>query len=708
MTKDPYAICPCGAGVKQKWCNAKSAMEQAEKAVAMIQNNQQEASIALLTRLSADRSQPECFRAYAAATLAQAYGVFDRAEEGRRAAERAVDDFPNSGIAHEVLGDFPYAALDYAAALDRYYDALTHYPDTATRHACRTLLKIGACHNFQGRPLAAWAAWSSALKLDPDHEAAKEALQTYIQANGLLPNRARTGLELKAADEFTLFQEGVGERWEQAAEDGRRLHLDDLVVAFEDLAAQSPDDGAAWYNLALALAWSGENLRALDALRRYVELEPNLDDAADAWDLAEVLRLGVGAESESDCLLHVATYRILDPQGVVEALKSSKRATVAVGADEQASVHWMDKDVEPAAGVSVPILGGPPRQIAQLRIIGPFLEVVATSREDYDAASRQLEAVAGGAIQREETEVRAAEPHLLDVEPLQYYWGPDAPEAERQRRELEAVRAYFEEKWPRRPLRALGGLPPLDAAQGSTGKKMLEGVLRFRERLFQRRGVSYNFDRLRNKLGLPISGAGLVDEGDGSKPSDAVDLAAYSAPQLAALDPGGLSDDQLASAYRASLHLDAPQTASHFAMEIVERDSIAQSIDVTSVFRRLIQDRLQSRKTDGLDELIQKARRYGAKHYGSRDAPEFDLLEARALLLGERRDEAVSRLRTLIERFPDRLDVAASAVESLLSAGDYASAKAVSEQGLAMAEAQRNPELQSQFRDYAKAAAARV
>jgi tetratricopeptide (TPR) repeat protein len=707
MNKDPYAICPCGAGVKQKWCNAKSAMEQAEKAVAMIQNNQQEASVALLAKLSADRSQPECFRAYAAATLAQAYGAFNREEEALRAVERAVEDFPTWGIVHEVQGDFPFAAHDYAAALERYYEALTHYPDTATRQACRTLFKIGACHNFQGRPLAAWAAWSSALKLDPEYEAAKEALQNFIQANGLLPNRARRGLELKPADEFTLFQEGVGERWEQAAEDGRRLHLDDLVAAFEDLAAQAPDNGAAWYNLALALAWSGENLAALDALRRYVELEPDFDAAADAWDLAEVLRLGAGAESESDCLLHVAVYRVLDPQGLVEKLKSSKRVAVAVSADEQASIHWMDKDVEPAGG-AVPILGGPPRQIAQLRILGPFLEVAATGREDHDAAVRQLETVAGGVIQREETEVRAAEPHLLDVEPLQYYWGPNAPDAERGRRELEAVRAYFEEKWLHRPLRALGGLPPLDAAQASTGKKMLEGVLRFRERIFQRRGVPYNFDRLRNKLGLPISGAGLADETDGSKPSETVDLAVYSAPQLAALDPRGLSDDQLAAAYRASIHLDAPQTASNFALEIVERDSIAQTIDVAGVFRRLIQDRLQSRQTEGLDQLIQKARRYSDKHYGSRNAPEFDLLEARALLLGERRDEAVSRLRSLIERFPDRLDVAASAVESLLSAGDYASAKAVSEQGLAMAEAQRNPDLQSQFRDYAKAAAARV
>lgn len=702
--KDPYALCPCGMGTKQKWCVAKSGMAQLDKAIGMVQSNQQEASLAFLDRLIADQTQPECFRAYAANVKGHALSSFERKDEAYDLLEEAVAKFPESAVLYECRGDVDSSIFAVVDALDSYLEALAHYPVAAEDQICRTLWKIGSCHHYLGRPLAAWAAYCKALKINPQFENAKKALEESIRANVILPNQARHGLQLKSADEFTLFDEEMGEKWERAASDGQQMHIDDLVMDFEALTARNPGDASAWYNLGVSLAWAGENLRAIDALRRYVELENDSSAAADAWDLAEVLRLGAGAEDASDCLFYIARYEMHQPEALFEQLRTSRHVIVAARKDDEPTLHWLDKERE-AADSSVPILGGPPRIIAQFVLTNQLLEVVAHSQVDLDTVLPRFESVAGNTVKRLDVLIRRCDPFDIDPEPFQYLSNPRQGEAPIDR--LAETRKYYEEKWIHRPLKALGGLAPVDAAQGASTRNMLEGVIRFRERIVKLRGVEYNFDRLRNKLGLSISGAGLEGE-DRGRPSSVVDLSAYSAAQLAALDPEKLSDDELVAAYQSALHLDATHTARNFAAALARRDSAANKIDMVGVFRRWIQSRLDDRNSQGLRELIHQARGYSERHYQGRDAAVFDLLEARAELLDGSRDEAVSRIRTLIERYPDRLDVAASAVESLLTIGDYRAAKEVAEQGLSVAEEHRSSDFQGQFREYARAAAARV
>ena len=57
---------------------------------------------------------------------------------------------------------------------------------------------------------------------------------------------------------------------------------------------------AAWYNLGLTRAWLGDNPAALEALQRYLELDPSDEQAASAGALMEVLRFGVGMAEQSD------------------------------------------------------------------------------------------------------------------------------------------------------------------------------------------------------------------------------------------------------------------------------------------------------------------------------------------------------------------------------------------------------------------------
>src|SRR5207302_10057511 len=95
----------------------------------------------------------------------------------------------------------------------------------------------------------------------------------------------------------------------------------DAARAFEQLTAGDPDDPAAWYDLGLVRAWLGENGTAVEALDRYVALEPDDNRAASAWALAEVLRFGQGMEDQADWVEHSAMFQLREPQQIVNLLQ---------------------------------------------------------------------------------------------------------------------------------------------------------------------------------------------------------------------------------------------------------------------------------------------------------------------------------------------------------------------------------------------------
>jgi tetratricopeptide (TPR) repeat protein len=682
-------------------------MTQLDQAVGMVKNNQREASIALLDRLVADTSQPDCFRAYAATLRAQAYDVFEQPEKALEMAEQASKDFPSSGMPREVMADIFYANQSYSEAIGLYQEALAVFPPAATSQVCRVLLKVGNCHNFQGRPLAAWASWQRALLIDPDFKPATDSIEEFIHQNRLLPQAARHGLSLKKADEFTLFNEEVAERWEKAAAEGQKFHLDDLAMLYEDLVSREPGNASAWYNLGLACAWSGQNVRALEALAKYCEREKDLSAAADAWDVAEVLRMGAGAETLSDNMLHSALYQLENPEEFVQRLQQSKRLMVVATPDGHRTLHWMDKEVQSDGG-SVPIIGGPPRQLAQLNLVGGALEIVSTNADSLAEVRQSFDPLMEGVVRFHAADSYPGTPTTLDSDPFLVFDDPKLPEAERQQRTLAEVRRYFEEVWLHRPLRSLDLISPIDAAQSPKMKGRLEGVIRFRERNFQVRGIAYNFDRLRNKLGLPISGAGLADEKDTTRPSADIDLSAYSASQLAALEPARLKDDELVVAYRTAVQLDAPAVAHTLAEELIARESSASKVDMIALFRRSIQEVLQGRRSGDLADLIARGRAYDQRHYEGREAALFDFLSARAQVALGQKDQALASLKELSAQHPDRLDIWASAVETLFSLGAFADAKDLAERGLAKAESQRASDLQGRFKEYVQEAAERA
>src|SRR5205085_2116391 len=124
----------------------------------------------------------------------------------------------------------------------------------------------------------------------------------------LLPTCARR--------EYTLQAPGSrSPAWQKALATAASTRLGDVARAFEQLTRDlgqpqtpTPEAASAWYNLAVARAWLGDNRAALEAVDRYVEMETDEGRAVTACALAEVLRMGQGLEEDSDYRDYSVTY----------------------------------------------------------------------------------------------------------------------------------------------------------------------------------------------------------------------------------------------------------------------------------------------------------------------------------------------------------------------------------------------------------------
>src|SRR5918998_4509579 len=162
------------------------------------------------------------------------------------------------------------------------------------------------------RPLAAWASWQRALRLDPEYPAAQQAL-AFLAGAADLPADARAVHRFRAPRDVARRAQ-----WNERL--GRR-DLDDLAEAAETFAAladDDPRDSPAWYNHALCAAWMGRNAEAIASLDRVVAIQAGDDfgNAVEAWSLAEILRQGAGAEHLADDLRYIVIAPALDEEDV--------------------------------------------------------------------------------------------------------------------------------------------------------------------------------------------------------------------------------------------------------------------------------------------------------------------------------------------------------------------------------------------------------
>ena len=685
---DVYSPCPCACGTKIKFCEAGiDAHEKLQKALVRIQREQRQPALDALKVVASLPDLPPTFAGYVEAVRSQAYAQFGDENKALEVADAAIERFPKAPLPHEARSDVLYNAHLYGQSLTGLVDALAVCRQSAGAVRARLLYKAGAIHYLLGRPLAAWACWQRATKVFPDDQRSSQAVAEQISGNAMLPRTVRHGVPLRQPDELALFNEERQQAWDRVLARPADVDLDDLVAGFRQLAEGDRSDSAAWFNLGLGLAWQGRNAEAIEAMDQFVQKTDDDEAAADAWDIAELLRFGL-ADDEiglSDAVQHAVRYEIRDAEAGMEGMRGSGHVVV-VEMNGRPMMHWLDRPLgEP---VESGVLQRSPRRLARMQPVPGGLLVVAQQADDLEEAARGLDVALDAAAERQETFEQPGSADFLDTWPLEFmHETEDADELARRR--AEDVRSFYEDLWPQRPLRSLGGLKPLEAKDNAAYARKLEGVVRFRERLWDGRGVTYDFDRLRNRLGLKSG----YDQGQFGVRAD---FAAMNAGQLAAVDLTELSADELITAYRSAAAMDSFSLTLAVVEEMTGRD-MGDAFPLTPAFALLL------RRCDDADRrrsLLARFVEHDPQHEATlKLAAATGTVKAGAVDAGVMQAEAVDADQAALPEL-------ATFVESLLSADAAGQAAPFVRRGKALAETAGDRDLAERFGSYTREPAA--
>ena len=332
-----------------------------------------------------------------------------------------------------------------------------------------SLVHEGWDHLKSQRPLAAWACWQRALRVDPDSAVAAEALKR-LESAADLPLAARIPYRFRQPRD--AVRRAV---WNDRMRGQSLEELDAAAELFDRLTIVDPLDAAAWFNKALCLAWAGENIVSIACLDRVVALEAEtaFDDSVAAWTLAEVLRQGGGAETLADDLRFSCTIgwdasdtpKLLREFPEIRKIPTPRAPGGETEIQPDVSVfEWLDRSID--SGDSDSATEEQPRVVlASVFITGTSLRLSSPRALNLEAIEEQLFLRLGErppSVRREATPLPL--PFLdADLWLFRIPTGLDPDRADELSRE--AIEHYFENEWIHWKRKGLADRSPLEAAR---------------------------------------------------------------------------------------------------------------------------------------------------------------------------------------------------------------------------------------------------
>jgi tetratricopeptide (TPR) repeat protein len=690
MALEPYSPCPCGSGKKFKWC-CQPIHVQIDKAFRQESEGQHEAALRSMDELVAQHpDNPEAW-----GRKAQLLYLNSRVEDAENALQKAFDLNPNYPFGHLLRGMFRQNEGELVGALALFRKAAELYDVEASDQLGQLYAMIGECELKMNRPIAARAAIKMSLRLQPSNQELRQAFDEVFSTRSSFPESARKDHVFQSPAAAAPAEQRAA--WDKALAGAATGKLSDAVRAFDQLVQATPEDAAAWFNLALVRAWLGDNKAALEALDRSVALDADETRAVASGTLAEVLRLGHGMEDQSDFVEHSYIYQMRDPQVVVSALQywdKNHRLIILDSRQEEGIVSALVLEAY-APLVADPGRAYYPRLGAYLLLIRDHLRIWNTNRDALEKVRTELMQQAGQAlVQMRQDRHGANFPDVLSGA-LSFPVGvSDKDEAERGVREH--VQKYFEDIWIHHPLRSLGGVAPVDAAGHANLRRKVLGVIQFLQECATVGGRPYDFDRLRRKLGLLAA----VPESTSAGP----DIAGMGAAELSALPPDSLAEEHLEQAYQAALKLDARDLAGRFARLLVSRPPRADQPDRYPWHAHLIQLSLTEGDTDAALNHLNEGEKDDCEHNEGRRRNDYELRRGQIHAKRGEADAAQQVFERLIERAPTELRYRGSAAEAMLSARQGGKALRFAEQGLAEARKKNDRDSEGYFMELVEAA----
>lgn len=692
MAIDAYSPCPCGSGKKFKWC-CQPIHVQIDKAYQQEAEGQHDAALRIMEEvIAANPANPEAY-----GRKAQLLYQNGRGEEAEAALQKALDINPNYPFGHLLRGLFRQEEGEIPGALMLFRKAAELYDPEARDYLGRIYSLITECEFKMNRPLAAHAALKLAVHYDPASEELRRGLDDIFGDKSRLPRVARRDYTFLSPPASTPNRDA----WNKALTGGSRLS--DAARTFDQLTKDNADDAAAWYNLGLARAWLGDNRGAIEALDHYVGLEPDETRASAAWAIAEVMLVGKGMEDVTDYVEYSALFQIRDPHQfstLLEEWQREKRFVVYQVNQEQGMVTGLVLEKKAALTPELAVtqlvgLGG------YALILVDHLRLWHTNAEALGQIRTELSQRAGAAVQEVRYDQSVANFEDLLAETL--FFPQQAVEQEEMKKRLvEQIDRFFEQTWMHRPLKSLGGLSPVNAVGQEKTKKKLRGIVQFLEESSAPSPArEYDFNRLRQKLGLQAGGAAAPVSATAPPTTAAPDIRAMAAADLAGLKADSLADDQLEQAFQTAIKLDARDLAGNFARTLVARPPAG---DRFSPFSHIIQQSVAAGDTEAALNYLNDAEKYDCEHNEGRRRNDYELRRGQLHAKRGEADLAQDVFERLIQRVPSEIKFRGSAAEAMLSARQPARALQFAEQGLSKARELNNRDSEQYMMELVEAA----
>lgn len=615
MVLDPYAFCPCGSGKKLKFC-CRDLAPELEKMERMIEGEQYRACLDHAEKL--EKKYPG--RVGLMVMMGRLHLYMKEHEEALKLFDAVLEKEPQNttALAHRstlklMLRQVPEAIVDLQLALAAGRDPMP----SDVFDSLEMLAKVLTAAQL---PMAARAHLQLTLASDPEDSEVGTFLNEIdrsLEVPLLLkddPNLMPCPEGFKAEDDFeeALWLARVG-RW--------------LVAEryFARLAEASPEVPELWFNLALVRGWLANNDGAVEALRKYSVLDGvPLEDALEAEAMAQLL----GPVAEEDRLPAIkVSHDISDSQRLLELLLSNKQAwklpdpgqrDPEEGPPPTAVFRLLDRPQLPnAENLS---LDNIPNIIGQVSLFGKQtdrearVEVVGIEGETFDETEALVKQIAGDDL-GEASEKEVIHPFAAMKGNFDPRW--QLPEGTTREQAHDLVIKHGTDalmnRWPETATHALDGKTAREAAKDDHLKFRVLAQLLTSELATAEHTERFNFNELREKLGLPKMEA--IDP-------TTVDLTALPMCRWHRLEVEKLGDEELAQLMGAALHLRAARAARGLALEVINRPSLDGKVNKSLVYGEL--SRLETDASQAL-EYLDRGREL-AEAAGQSSAP-WDLQE---------------------------------------------------------------------------------
>jgi tetratricopeptide (TPR) repeat protein len=689
---DAYSSCPCGSGKKFKWC-CQPLYAAINHVWELEANGQHEAALKAMDEVTqTHESNPEAW-----GQKAKLLHVHGQVEEADAALERAFAINPGYpyGLLLRALFRFEEGEVPGALLLARR--AAAAYDPEAHPYLADAYYLVFQCEHRLNHPVAARAAIRLAIHHAPDVDEFREIFEGLYGPQGRLPECARKDYTFRRPPDG--LSGAARQEWDRALRSAANPRLNELPRLFEPLTQQSPDNAAAWFNLGLSRAWLGENRPALESLDRYVDLERDGGPAEEAAAVMEVLRCGAELVEQADYREYSFSVPIRNPEAVGALLNEWLESGRLRPMPEPPQGTFVGLMLELTTAQLVTV-GRPAAEAGTLAgyltVVGPMLVLTSPRKEPYERLREEVRtrlAIALGELAERQLPIQFQD---VGADALLFPVVQREDNAERVRKHIES---YFEDTWVHRPLHALRGNTPVDAAGSSRLRKDLRGVIRFLQDCSRGGALAtYDFDRLRRKLGL-------LDAPAAAAPGAAAsDIPAMGAAELGALDRAALTFAQLEQAYQAAHKLDADELAAHFARALVGRPAEADRPDRFPWYSFLAQRALRQGELDAALDLVNEGEKADCEQNEGRRRNEYELRRGQVHARRGEADAAEDVFRRLIERVPDNLRYRGAAAEAMLSLKQGARALRFAEEGVAAARTANDRDNEQYLQELAAAA----